>query len=245
MLTGNRLLMAPFVNITNRQESMEIPILTDWIFGSLKDQILGHFYEPGQRLNVMRIAESFGTSRSPVREALQRLAYEGLIKLIPRQGAFIKTIHLPEIKELFELREALEILAVRVSIIRAQQEQLDVLKKNLEKTEEILKNSQIVENPHKQHPIYPWDIDFHKQIFQMTFNPKLEAMGLELCSKLQLVRSRSGSEGERAFEALREHEEIYTALRDRNPHRAEKATRRHMQNALKNLIRLAPALRQK
>jgi DNA-binding GntR family transcriptional regulator len=78
----------------------------------------------------------------------------------------------------------------------------------------------------------------------MTFNPKLETMGLELCSRLQLVRSHSGSQGERAIEALREHEEIFKALRNRDPDRAEEKARRHMRNALENLTQMTPVLKQ-
>ncbi len=225
-------------NDTAQIDTIEVPILAEKIFESIKEGILSHTYLPGQRLNEMKIATALGTSRSPIREALQRLASEGLIKLIPRKGAFVNTIDPKEIRDLFELREALEVLAVRLSTIRAQQSQLEALRKILDKTEAFLKNNQVLTDPHHKPSVYPWNIDFHKQIFRMTFNHKLEEMGSELCTRLRLVRSHSSSKGARAMEALSEHKEIYAAIKSRNPDMAMEATKRHMRNALENLVQM-------
>ncbi|MGD8752111.1 MAG: GntR family transcriptional regulator, partial [Anaerolineales bacterium] len=89
--------------------------------------IMGH-YRPGERVNVDTLAESYNTSVTPVRDALQMLSQEGLVTIKPRSGYYVTRITLKEINDLFDLRMILEIAAVERAVSRINQDQISELK---------------------------------------------------------------------------------------------------------------------
>ncbi|NCV42724.1 MAG: GntR family transcriptional regulator [Actinobacteria bacterium] len=90
--------------------------LSQQIANSLKEEILSGKYPPGIRIRQEDIAEQFGASRSPVREALRILEAEGLINLVAHTGAWISHLSLSECEEMYQLRERIEPLLLRLSI---------------------------------------------------------------------------------------------------------------------------------
>ena len=90
--------------------------LSQQIANSLKEEILSGKYPPGVRIRQEDIAEQFGASRSPVREALRILEAEGLINLVAHTGAWISHLSLSECEEMYQLRERVEPLLLRLSI---------------------------------------------------------------------------------------------------------------------------------
>lgn len=90
--------------------------LSQQIANSLKEDILSGKYPPGVRIRQEDIAEQFGASRSPVREALRILEAEGLINLVAHTGAWISHLSLSECEEMYQLRERIEPLLLRLSI---------------------------------------------------------------------------------------------------------------------------------
>src|SRR5262245_45572811 len=81
------------------------------VYEQLRDQILAGDLRPGEVINERTVAESLGSSRVPLREALIELQRDGLVRLVPRRGAFVRTFSAPDVQHLYELREALEGLA--------------------------------------------------------------------------------------------------------------------------------------
>ena len=138
----------------------------DQISDLLKDAILRGTYQPGQKLNEAELSRSLGTSRVPIREAFQKLASEGLIKLMPFRGAFVHKLSLEEILELYEVREVLESTAARLAVLRAEQDQLEELALFLDRTKAEIEES--------GYSAYPWNFDFHQQIARCAKNKKLE-----------------------------------------------------------------------
>ena len=90
--------------------------LSQQIANTLKEEILSGKYPPGIRIRQENIAEQFGASRSPVREALRILEAEGLINLVAHTGAWISHLSLAECEEMYQLRERIEPLLLRLSI---------------------------------------------------------------------------------------------------------------------------------
>jgi DNA-binding GntR family transcriptional regulator len=88
--------------------------------------ILGH-RRPGERLDPDRLAKSYGTSVTPVRDALQMLGHEGLVTIKPRSGNFVARITLKQLNDLLELREILEVASIERAATRITDEQLDQL----------------------------------------------------------------------------------------------------------------------
>ncbi len=116
------------------------PSFTEQVSDSIKDLILRGVYEPDQRLNEKEISRSLGISRSPIREAIQRLNNEGLVRLSARKGAFVASLNLNEIMELYEVREPLEVAAVRLAADRADQSQLNYFSNSLQQTKILIEN---------------------------------------------------------------------------------------------------------
>ncbi len=90
--------------------------LSQQIANSIKTEILAGKYPPGVRVRQEDIAEQFGASRSPVREALRILEAEGLVNLVAHTGAWISDLSLQECEEMYQIRERIEPLMIRLSI---------------------------------------------------------------------------------------------------------------------------------
>jgi DNA-binding GntR family transcriptional regulator len=190
----------------------------------LREQVIDGHFERGERLNEVAIARSFGVSRGPVREALQRLASEGLVELIPRRGAFIPAFDTAELIELCEVREGIEVAAVRLAAVRTGAEGVRTLQTLLKRTEERMSNAP--DAP------YPTALDFHGSILELSGNSKLSTMGDEIHRQLQFARAKASFEPTRSAAAYKEHVEILDAIARRDPDEAERCMRNHLQRSL-------------
>lgn len=83
-------------------------------YEQLRDEIVAWDLAPGAHLNEVRLAERLGVSRTPLREAIQRLARENLVRITPGRGAFVTEVALSDVRHLFQMREALETYAVKM-----------------------------------------------------------------------------------------------------------------------------------
>jgi DNA-binding GntR family transcriptional regulator len=211
--------------------------LTDQACNLIKDVILKGGYEPNQRLNEVELSNSFGISRSPIREAIQRLANDGLVKLLPRRGAFVSNFSSKEVEEILELRECLEVMAVRLAVERADQSQYSKLLELLNETGDVIERN--------RYTFYPWDSDFHLKIAECAKNEKLQDNIYKVNAQILLIRYRSGSKSGRAKEALNEHTEIYKALYERNREKSEQLMMRHLLNSKDNIMKfIVPSIAQ-
>ena len=109
--------------------------LSQQIANSMKEEILSGKYPPGVRIRQEDIAEQFGASRSPVREALRILEAEGLINLVAHTGAWISHLSLAECEEMYQLRERIEPLLLRLSIAHISESAIKELQSLSEKME--------------------------------------------------------------------------------------------------------------
>lgn len=194
----------------------------------IRHMILTGTYGPGQRLKEMDISQELGISRSPIREAVQGLANEGLVKIVPQKGAFVASFDIQEVGELYEVREALEVMAVRLAADRAEDHRVEELEEFLEATKATLDSHQATG--------YPRDLDFHKKVAELSQNRKLAQKIAEINSQLGLVRLRSASKPGRALQAYEEHIAIFEALRQRDSKKAVRAMRGHIHNGRANML---------
>ena len=193
----------------------------------IKHLIFNGTYEPGDKLKEAELSRTLGISRSPVRQAIQSLANDGLVRLVPQRGAFVSSFDLEEIKEIYEVREALEVTAARLAAVRADPARLDKLKGVLEETRATLERGELV--------AYPLDLDFHQEISSLTRNRKLAGAISEINTQLQLARLKSASKPGRAREAYEEHITIFEAIEEQAPEKAAEAMRTHLENSLQSM----------
>ena len=140
--------------------------LRDVVFNTLRQAILRGELKPGERLMEIQLANKLGVSRTPIREAIRKLELEGLVLMIPRKGAEVAEITEKNMRDVLEVRKALEELAVQLACEKITDEEIEEMKKAAEEFKMILKSRDITE-------IAEADVRFHDIIYMATDNQKL------------------------------------------------------------------------
>ncbi len=224
--------------MNNQTERKLIPIkldgykpLRDVVFETLRDAIITQVLKPGERLMEIQLADEMGVSRTPVREAIRKLELEGLVVMVPRKGAYVAGVSMKDIHEVYEVRSALEMLAVTLAAERITEEELDALERQvLRESEEEGKKDGSLDN------IIYIDSSFHDIIYQAAHNQRLVQFVNILQEQLQRFRAASLARPGRSKTALDEHKKIVEALSERNGELAAKLAREHIENAENAMI---------
>jgi DNA-binding GntR family transcriptional regulator len=216
---------------------------------SLADKVLSLVMEaiergdlaPGNRIREATLARQLGISRGPLREALARLEGRKILQYTPNLGMRVAEVDLKDVIEIFEMREALEGMAVRLATQNMSDDELDQIAKLLEehrKTVELKKGSAYYQRA--------GELDLHFRIAQGAGNQRLANI---LCQDfyyfLRIHRYRSSETPGRAAKALNEHKAIIAAMRKRNANLAEELMRKHIRAALDNLKNSEAATKQR
>ena len=195
--------MEPNFNVTMNEY---LP-LRDVVFNTLRQAILRGELKPGERLMEIQLANKLGVSRTPIREAIRKLELEGLVLMIPRKGAEVADISEKSLKDVLEVRRALEELSVKLTCDRITKEEIKELSQAAENFKRTLKSKDITE-------IAEADVRFHDVIYTATKNQKL----IQLLNNLheQMYRYRLEYLKDRGSrERLdREHNAIYTGIKN-------------------------------
>ncbi len=187
--------------------ALGIQRLTDVVYRTLKDQILAQTFPPGHRLDIGALANQLGTSRTPLKDALNILASEGLVEIVPRKGTFIAGMSVKDIEEAFDVRRALETLAAELLIERITAEGLAQLKNQLVALEEAAKDG-AAQTHMKENMI------FHNSFVALAGSRRLLEHYEALDAHIQIARvhARNTNWHRRLEQERAEHEEILAAL---------------------------------
>lgn len=194
----------------------------------LRGMILDGKLAPGERLNEVHLSQALGISRGPLREAIQRLASEGLVEAVTHRGVYVRSFTPHELTDFYELRIALETHAVRLAARHAPQQRIDELTHLLDHTETSMGNDAT--------RAYPADQDFHARLAALAAKPPLITALTEVDRKIQLARARSANQPHRARTALDEHRAIVAALATRNGDHAATLLEAHLTSSLTNAV---------
>jgi DNA-binding GntR family transcriptional regulator len=181
--------------------------LADQIFEALKEQITSLQLKPGTRLMVGELAKTFGASHTPVKEALRKLAGEGLIEIFPHRGTFVSQLSRKEIRELLEIRLALELYA-GISLINNGLN----LPKNTNKLDTLIKKltKALENNDNTKFALY--DREFHLNMVKLTGNSRLSELHKSLTENPNMMRVYAYKFPERSRITIEEHEVILQEL---------------------------------
>ncbi|WP_127903174.1 GntR family transcriptional regulator [Solirhodobacter olei] len=197
-------------------------------YQTLREAIIGLIYRPGEALKKPEICERLGVSRSPVSEAIARLAAEGLVDVVPQAGTFVARFSMEEIREGAFRREAIELAAVEEIAPRMTEAQLVELRRNLRVQEVLVEDGDFA-------GFYKMDGEMHALILSLTGHRKLvqvaDTAWVHVNRARQLVLPMQG----RVEETLAEHRAILDALEARDPEGARQAMRRHLRQLLTHL----------
>jgi DNA-binding GntR family transcriptional regulator len=203
--------------------------LTDQVYRAIKHRILSNYFEVGSRLRDEELALQLGVSRTPVREAILRLSRERLVEIIPRSGTRVRTFTEEDIEEIFELRIALETLAVRKAATRLDQAAVLRLRDLYEQAEVALKAG-------NAKPALDFDTEMHRTILWASGNQRLQEMMAALTDFVVLFRNiGAGTPFHRGF--TYRHQDIVLALERRDADLASRMLAEHIDAAKRELFR--------
>ena len=206
--------------------------LRDVVFNTLREAILKGDLKPGERLMELQLASKLGVSRTPIREAIRMLEQEGLAVTTPRKGAEVAKMTLKDMEDVLEIRASLDEFASQLATVRITEEQLMRLKQRKQDFENSVKSGNVK-------MIAEADVEFHDVIYEATNNPKLVTMLNNLREQIYRYRIEYLKDSTTYPTLIKEHEEIYQSLLERNAEAALKATTIHVENqatAVKEVI---------
>jgi DNA-binding GntR family transcriptional regulator len=203
----------------------------DYVYEQLCEAILSGRFKPGEHLVLEELGEEFGTSRTPLREAIRRLQTEGLVDFTPHRGAVVTDLSVEELIEMYHIRAVLDGLAARLAAQNLSDEQLTDLQDIFEKTRRELDPS----NPVR---FEEFNRAFHEIIYQGANAPFLYEMIINLYTKTGRYRHLSLRSAGRIQDVLDEHHRILDALATRDAQMAERRAREHHEHTAKALVDL-------
>ncbi len=187
----------------------------------LRQRIFAHDLTPGDWIDEQKLAEEYGISRTPLREALKVLAAEGLVDLKPRRGCYVTEISRQDIDDIFPLMAMLEGRCAFIAVQLAKPADIRGLKAIHEKLELAAKESRI-------DAFFEANQEFHRRIQELTNNRWLLSVIQDLRKVLKLSRLHSLSLEGRLQQSLEEHRVIMAAFEAGDAEQAEKSMHDHL-----------------
>ena len=231
---------APRASATGRLETLERfeGTLTNRVYLSLRKAIVGLRYAPGEALRKVEVCEALGVSRSPVSDAIARLAADGLVDVHPQAGTYVSRISMVEIREGAFIREALELAAIEHVARSVTDEQIGLLKRNL-------RIQRVMLDEDDRTGFYEHDAQMHELLLSFTGYRRLGRISESVRAQLDRARQLLLPAPGRLQEAYLEHETVVRALEARDAADAREALRHHLGQLVTMLTTLAtrePAL---
>jgi len=193
----------------------------------LRQRIFSRELEPGSWIDEMKIAEEYGISRTPLREALKVLAAEGLVTMKVRRGAYVTEVSQQDLADVYHLLSLLESDAAGVVAERATEAQLHTLKVLHAELEAAAIPGQV----DREH-FFAINERFHMQLLAIANNRWRDQMVADLRKVMKLNRHNSLLKSGRIDESLREHRALMAAIVARDPTAAMARMREHFSNGL-------------
>jgi DNA-binding GntR family transcriptional regulator len=203
------------------------------VYATLRDAIVRAALAPGRQLSENELAALLGVSRTPIREALQRLREERLVAVVPQLGTFVTHISETAISDAQFVREALECAAIRGTALRARNEDLGAL-------EAIIRRQDAAREAADFDGFYVLDDELHHLLCDLSGHEIAWSLSNRAKSHLNRIRRLSLPEPGYLMEMISEHRAVVAAVAAHDPDEAEHALRHHLRMVLSTL----PAIRE-
>ena len=203
--------------------------LRDVVFNTLRQAILRGELKPGERLMEIQLANKLGVSRTPIREALRKLELEGLVNMVPRKGAEVADITEKSLRDVLEVRKALEELSVELACEKITEEEIEELKRVAERFKDTLNDQDVTK-------IAEADVAFHDVIYTATDNQKLILLLNNLREQMYRYRVEYLKKEEAYPQLIAEHEELIDNISKRNKEEATRIMCEHIDNQVATVI---------
>lgn len=194
--------------------------IVEKVYLRIRDMAIDFDFKPGERLNEVALAKELGVSRTPLREALNRLSIEGLLRFIPGKGFFCRDLDVQEIFALYELRKSLEIAALRLAIRRASDADIREALTFLDSTGPEAGERTIAE-------MVELDEAYHERLMAMAGNAEMLRVLKNVNARIRFVRWIDMNRGDRPA-SQREHHSLLEAMQARDETNAVAILERHI-----------------
>ena len=209
---------------------IESPNLRERVYEILKRAIIFQEIPPGQKIDEESVAKQLGVSRTPIRESLCRLENEGIVKIIPRRGAFVVKHSKERIIEILLVREVLEGFAARLAVGHIDE-------RTIEEMKSLFKDFSEANIRDRSRDYTQADLKFHTLVVKKSKNSWLMSLMNILNDHIQMLRLRTVALEGRPEHSLLEHIKIIEALGKRNPSLAESLMRKHIRNVRESVLK--------
>jgi DNA-binding GntR family transcriptional regulator len=200
------------------------------VYQALLNSIVSGQIEPGAPLRPEAIARQLEVSTTPVREAMHRIEGDGLVIKLPYQGWFVREFTEQQIRELYELRAALECVSVRLACQRITDEEIDWLRRH-----QVTGENALASNAMDDYRIYNWDL--HAAIMRAARNSYLFAMMGQLRHQSEMLAATTIRIIGRPVRAIEEHRRLIELIEKRDSKAAEQLMEHHILSALEDIVR--------
>jgi DNA-binding GntR family transcriptional regulator len=198
--------------------------VVDRVYEQLKAMSVSYELKPGERLNEGELAKRLGVSRTPLREALNRLNTEGFLRFAPGRGFFCRELDAHEIFDLYELRKSIEVAAVRFALKRAKDDGIDALLAFLDATGPDPGERTSVE-------LVALDETFHERLMAMSNNAEMLRVLRNVNARIRFVRWIDMDRINRTTTQA-EHRAVLQALRTRDEATCAEILEKHIDRRL-------------
>ena len=209
--------------------------IADTLKLKLEREILMFGLKPGERLDETKLAERFGTSRTPVREALRLLAAEGLVKIRAHRGAVVARLSITELVEMFEMMAVYEGVCARLAALRATADELALILQVHEACRQ-----RCEENDYDGYCVA--NAQFHEALYHATHNSCLIRQTVSTRNRLGAYRRFQLRRNNRMSESFREHEGVVSAIRSGQAEEADRRMREHISVQVSHITSLIATL---
>jgi DNA-binding GntR family transcriptional regulator len=195
--------------------------LHDEVADRLRELILAGDLEPRARVNEVELCERFGTSRTPLREAIKILSSEGLVELLPNRGARVASLSAQEIDEMVQVVAGLEAVAAELACRRAEEDEIDAIAADTEAMADAWRRRD-------ENAYFTINRAIHEAIMAAARNTTLKAIYANLSSRIQRMRYTAHKTDEQWQRAMGEHLEMVRLLRARDGERLAALMKLHI-----------------
>lgn len=193
--------------------------LAELAYRSIRESILTHRFAAGERLVETRLAEELGVSRAPVREALRRLAEEHLVVERPRQGTFVRAFSADDFVDIYNLRIAIEVAAIRLLTRRGE---------DIAPLEAILEDMRGAASGGRPDEVAELEFHFHQTLCDLSGNEHLSVVFRSLAAQIRVALALDDAEYTNLGDIVAEHEPVLEAIRSGVERRAAVALQHHV-----------------
>jgi DNA-binding GntR family transcriptional regulator len=219
--------------------SAHLPIerkdLTEQTYRILRDKILKREYKPGEKIVVDQIVESFGVSRTPVTTALQRLAKERLVEIIPQRGTFVIELSARDVSELFDIRLMIELYAAEHILENAK---IDRFLKSIQPPIKGMNQAMVDDEYGDYEAFIANDHELHLALVKCTDNLRLIDLYEDMNVHIHVARAHYMDSVEKARQAYLEHEMIVIGFRAGQINSIRLALRNHIRTVQTRILEI-------